>query len=59
MATCFALPSFGIVQYRRVLPNCGGVGIKRITSNHLEVVSNKTVHIKSLYRNLITFFLSF
>jgi len=33
-----------------------GVGIKRITKNHLEVVSNKIVHIKSLYRNLITFF---
>ena len=35
------------------------VGIRRIAIYHLEVVSNKTVHIKSLYRNLITFFLSF
>jgi len=24
MVTCFALPPFGIVQYRRVLPNCVG-----------------------------------
>lgn len=35
------------------------VGIRRIAIYHLKVVSNKTVHIKSLYRNLITSFLSF